>query len=393
MNEAWLTARDRLVYAGGFVAAALVIYAIHFTSHDGDSALYAAISSHTVSEPVRHWVAPQWWALWPGSTVDELFVEHPAGLFWLPALLGRAGLPAGPSAYVVGVASSLGALLGLAALVNRIAGRSAARALLILLPWIPVAFIFRIRANHEYPMLLCLVVALVAVDRVRVSWAWLAALCAAVSAALVIKGVFVVFVVGAAGLWILVNPAGDQIRRACLALFGALAAGAVTALGYDRWYAAVTGHGFWRTYWARQLGPVTMASPLSQAGILLAHLRFYIVHLSWHSAPWILVAIWIGCRPLWRAHYPRLGPTLTRTLIFVGLFVGGSLLVLSVPSRVAERYTFSAAFLVSTGGILLALRAWPRLGAFIERADARVPALPALIWTLLVLGRGALGSS
>ncbi len=164
MSSTRLTARDRLVYGAGFTVAALLVYAMHFTSHDGDSALYAAIGGHTSAEPLRQWVAPKWWALWPGSTIDELFIEHPAGLFWLPAALGRLGLPAAPSAYVVGVGASLLTLVGLSALIARIDGPVAARATLTLLPLMPVAFVFRVRANHEYPMLLCLVVALVALE-------------------------------------------------------------------------------------------------------------------------------------------------------------------------------------------------------------------------------------
>jgi len=70
----------------------------------------------------------------------------------------------------------------------------AGRAALVLLQLVPAAFVFRVRANHEYPMLLCLLAALVALDGVRRSWVWLPAVAAAITAALLIKGVFVAIV-------------------------------------------------------------------------------------------------------------------------------------------------------------------------------------------------------
>ncbi len=48
--------------------------------------------------------------------------------------------------------------------------RDDARAALVLLQFMPVAFLFRIRANHEYLMLVGLLVTLVGVEKVRRSW-------------------------------------------------------------------------------------------------------------------------------------------------------------------------------------------------------------------------------
>src|SRR3972149_5014734 len=91
-------------------------------------------------------------------------------------------------------------------LVARIASPREGRWALVLLQFMPVAFVFRIRANHEYPMLLCLLLALASLDGVRRSWRWLPVLPLALTAALLIKGVFVVLVLLAAGLWLATNP-------------------------------------------------------------------------------------------------------------------------------------------------------------------------------------------
>ena len=53
---------------------------------------------------------------------------------------------------------------------HRVVPRDDARAALVLLQLMPVAFLFRIRANHEYLMLVGLLVTLVGLEKVRQSW-------------------------------------------------------------------------------------------------------------------------------------------------------------------------------------------------------------------------------
>jgi 4-amino-4-deoxy-L-arabinose transferase-like glycosyltransferase len=395
MTEAGIPARERAVYAAGFLIAAALLYATHFTSHDGDSALYAGIAHYTSAEPMRDWIAPKWWGLWEGSQVDELFVEHPAGLFWIPAALGRLGLDGGPSSYVVGIAAGLGSLLLLASLVERIAGAAAARAVRLLAPLMPVAFVFRVRANHEYPMLFFLLLALLALERVRQRARWWPPVAIAFAGALVVKGVFALLVIGAAGLWLLLAPSNDARNRsrAWAAFAAAVVVTIAVALGYDDWYASVTGHPFWITYWARQVGPMTFASPLEQMGVILKHLRFYGLHVLWYSAPWTLVLAWCGFNA-WRAHGRSSAATAstgeTRALTFALLFAAASLIALSIPSRVAERYAFSAGMIIGAAGIVSSMHMWPAWRRWIERVDASVPALPALVWAALLIGRIAL---
>src|SRR5262249_51088223 len=158
MERSLFSSRDRLVWVACFLIAAALIVVTGFTSVDGDSALYAGISEKLTQQPASHWIAPQWWGLW---TLEGLFREHPAGLFFVPALLGRIGIPAGQAAYIQGIATELGSLLLIGVLVARVTRAHEGRAALLCLQIMPVAFIFRIRSNHEYPMLFCLVLMLV----------------------------------------------------------------------------------------------------------------------------------------------------------------------------------------------------------------------------------------
>jgi hypothetical protein len=324
-----------------------------------------------------------------------LWHEHPAGIYALPLLLASAGYPSDQAAYAVGVALGLVCLFLLGRMVADLSTRAAGRAALLLLQLVPAAFVFRIRSNHEYPMLLCLLVACLALDRVRHSWSWAVVVAAAVTAALFIKGAFVAIVLLGAGVWTLVNPMrspGSMIRPA-LALAGSMACAAAAAFGYEAIYRRETGGPFWTIYWQHQVGPV--ASGASAAGplTLISHAFFYVAHLAWLAAPWgaVLIALALWWRLEARAEWKALPARFQSGVLFALLFAGAAITLLSPSGRYAERYLFSPILVSAAVGIMVACRRWPAIPYYVARLEQRVPALPALLWLVLAVGRLGLG--
>ncbi len=400
MRSRLLSPREGLLWALAFVAISAMLVATRFTSADPDSSLYASISGRLTQEPASRWIAPQWWGFWPETKMEGLFREHPSGVFVVPAAVARIGIPGEQAAYVVGIGYGLIALLLIGVLIARLTSVGDARAALVLLQLMPVAFLFRIRANHEYPMLVALLVTLVSVEGARRSWGWIAGIALGLTLGLLVKGVFVVMAVLGAGLWILINPtrARGTTGRAVVACVIAAAVTAGIAVLYDAWYLRVTGETFWGPYWRRQLGPVTIATPLDNASTLAGHVFFYVSRLIWFPAPWsiaLLTAAW----QLWRHRAGDAGPSAWRRLsgsarrgaVFALGFAALSILLLSPSSRFAERYAFSAAFMVGAVGAIAAYRTWRPVTRALETLDARVPALPAMVWLALMLVRIVLG--
>lgn len=392
MNPRLLSRRDIVGWAIGFLCIATLLVATRFTSDDPDSALYAAISARLAEGPVSHWIAPQWWGHWDS---EGLFREHPAGIYLLPTLLGALGVPGVQAAYIVGIAAGLATVVLLSFLVARVTSIADGRATLVLLQLIPLAFIFRIRANHEYPMLVCLLVAVFGIEAVRRSWrhVWITPL--ALCAAVLVKAAFVAVPFVALGWWLLCNPlrASGSLARAFVTL--ALSALAIVAMaaGYDVAYAHVTGEGFWSGYWARQMAPLSIGGQPGDGHGVWSNLGFYAVRLVWHPAPWslaLLAAAWTT-----RRRQPGGWSTLStrerRGLVFALGFALTTVLMLAPASRFAERYVFSANYVLATAGLVVALHVWPPLRAAMARLDERVPALPAVCWTLLMLLRLIVG--
>jgi 4-amino-4-deoxy-L-arabinose transferase-like glycosyltransferase len=384
MDLPLLTRRERLIWIVGFVLVSALLVSTRFTSADGDSMRYATLSARLSELPVSRWVAPEWWGLGPDTELSGYFQEHPAGLFLIPAMLGRLGVPAEQAPYIFGVGAGLAALVLLAQLVARLTTREDGRAVLVLLQLMPVAFVFRIRDNHEYPMLVCLLLAIIGLDALPRSFNAVWLVVAAFAAGLLIKGIFVAPVIAGAMLWILINPTQASRARSIWACLVALVCMTAVAFAYDAWYLRVTGQRFWTAYWQRQLGPLELASPLTRALDFAQHLGFYIARLLFHPAPWSWFLVWSAIRVRPASEHPTRE---RRAFHFALVFTAASILALSLAGRLAERYAFSTTYLIGAAGAVVAYRTSSTLRRWLARAEHAVPALPALTWIVLVVLR------
>ncbi len=389
-----LSRREIVLWAMALVLVSAVLVVTRFASDDPDSALYAALSAQLAERPASHWIAPEWAGHWDH---EGLFREHPIGIFVLPTLLGAAGVPGEQAAYIVGIAAGLAALLLIAALAARLTSRADGRALLVLLQLIPLAFIFRIRANHEYPMLVFLLVAVIGIDAARRSWRWIWVTPVALCAAVLTKTVFVAVPLVAIGWWLLTNPLRERgpISRALVALAAGAAAIAAMCVVYEMAYVRVTGESFWAGLWARQMAPLTLGGTVDAASTptVLHHLGFYALRVAWHPAPWsfaLVAAAWAS-RRTWRERWHAMPDGARRGLVFALGFAATTIAMFTPSSRFAERYIFSPNYAIAAAGIVVALYHWPRLRAWVDRVDARVPALPVVCWAALMLIRLVLG--
>ena len=391
IDRSILTRSEAVAWAAAFVVVACLISVTKFTSGDPDSELYAGMSARLSQEPAAHWVAPQWWGFWDRIGIEGPFLDHPAGTVLMPAALVRLGVPGEQAAYVVGAAMNIAVVVLIAVLVRDVTSRADGRAAMALVQLMPVAFIFRLRANQEYPLLVCVLVALIGIDRVRERWRWSALVALGLAGGLWIKGVFVIMILLAAGVWAVVNPTrrDGSIARpiAALAIGGVALAGA--AWLYEVWHHAVTGLPFWSRYWERNMSDVTVATPLDNAIEFGSHLMFYLSRALWHSAPWslaLLVFLW-----RWRAGASSWlrgrGDNASRGLLFAVTYAALLMLMMSPGSRVAERYIFPAPHAVAAAGAVIAWRWWPRIRVLVQTLETRVPLWPATFWLTLMLLR------
>ena len=286
-------------------AAWVALAARGYASRDPDSRLYAEITAQMAQAPAAGWIAPDFP---PGWFMTGPFREHPVGLFVPAALVAKLGYPAGQAAYAMNALYQAATLVLLPALAAALVAGSEARALGWLLQLLPIAFTYRIRANHEPAFLLCLVLALLGTERSRRNPRFAVLTALGLVGLLLVKGVFAVFGPALCALWLLTapppaSPGALPARRAWLGLGLATAAMAVAAALYEVLYRQATGEPFWSFYLSRQLG-VAAASGTGHAAVQKSlNLVWYLGRVLWFSFPWSLVLLasavtaWLARRP------------------------------------------------------------------------------------------------
>ena len=374
-----------LMWAGVWLLAALLIGITHYTSRDPDSQLYAGIAARLASEPNDTWIAPERWGLWDSTGP---FYEHPAGLFVLPAMLARLGYPAEQSAYAINALYQIVALCLIGVLAARVVTSSESRALLWVLQLLPIAFVFRVRANHEYAVLAALLFAVYAAERSRTRRVWTGGMIAAFCAVLLVKGAFAFVVPLTCAVWLVAREGRIRVSAPWVAIAVMPIAAVLTAWAYDAAYIRATGEPFLVHYMTKQLPPDQVASALSPPRVAY-NLTWYGSRVLWYAFPWSILAGAVAAAALWRR---SVWPVRTEQQGAWFALVGSAALVVafSLMHRKADRYLIPVYFISASVGVVDAIRRFPWFQRVVLRLDRPwVP--PAFFVVLCVLRLVAIG--
>ncbi len=376
-----------LAWAFVLAAGATALWVLGYQARDPDSRLYAEISARMSAGRPADWIAPDFP---PGWYMHGPYREHPAGLFWPAALLGRVGYPAGQASYALNMLYQALTIVAIQRLAATLLPGLEARAMGWILQLLPIAFTFRIRANQEQAVLLCLIVALLGTERSRDRPRWAVLTVVGLVGLLLVKGVLAVFGPALCALWLLARrgiarrPAPHD-RAAWLGLAAALVAMATAAAAYELLYRAASGLPFWSFYLTRQLGVAAEAQSAGGLAQKAYNLVWYLGRVLWFPFPWSLTLL----AAAWHSRRSALRPAgalfvACTAALYVGLF--------SLSDRRADRYIFPVYYAVGAAGAVAALRASSRLRRVAERLDRYwVPAAVFAATFLLHLAGGRLG--
>jgi hypothetical protein len=317
------SASDRRLASASWMAvlaASFVLIALSgFRSGDPDSRVYAGIAARLSAEPIARWIAPDWWGHWGFSGP---FREHPIGIFLVPSLVARAGYPAPQAAYAVNGLFQAASIVLLQVVAVQVVSARDARALGWIVQLMPIAFVFRVRANQEYAVLAAILLGLLATERSlrKPAWAGLTAL--AFAWALLVKGVFGFVVPLVCAVWLAARtrvsrvetglppplrfgetrrslgegpaqPTGSPSRPPVLAPWVSLALVLLVAplltISYEWAYVRATGDSFLAFYTGPRLRPDAVVG--GAVGRVAYNVVWYTGRLIWYAFPWSLIAI------------------------------------------------------------------------------------------------------
>jgi hypothetical protein len=273
----------------------------------------------------------------------------------------------------------------MAALASRLAPEAHARALVWALQLIPIAFVFRVRANQEYLLLAGMLLAIYGLERARISWGWIAIAVAGAMYALAVKGMFALLAPVVAGLWLWSRRARATVGGVAwtgLAVMALLLP--VAAWGYEHAYRAVTDQSFLDYYLGARIaleGNTTQPWPFPIDK--LANAGWYAGRVLWYAAPWSLIVL-AAVLPTTQARLTRGSRAWVRFAVLAALV---TIALVAARDTKADRYVFPAYFFGASAGVIVACARWPRTAAWAVRLDQTWPWGPAVLWLLLVAGR------
>jgi 4-amino-4-deoxy-L-arabinose transferase-like glycosyltransferase len=371
-----------IAWAVVVVIAAAVLAGFDYRTRDPDSALHADIVSDLARKPIEGWLAPEWGGHW---NRQGWYREHPPGLFLLSMPLVWLGCPAPQAPFVVNAVFQILCLLLLQRLARVFATNTEARAVGWLLQLMPIAFVFRIRANHEQLVLFFYLAALLTTEKARTRPSWFGATAFATVGAVLVKGVFAAIVPLSCSLWLLWRPAATpSLRRVTWAGIGlVVAVAAGSAAWYEYAYRAITSESFFGFYATQQLG--LAAHQRADTAILmvaqkLGNLGWYVGRVLWFAFPWGLILLPLLVPRVrrawnWNAAMTReLGLLLALAAMYVG--------VLSLSDRRADRYAFPAYYIVGLLGAVVSMRSVPHAGRIARALERVYPFEHVMVWAI-----------
>jgi hypothetical protein len=259
-----------------------------------------------------------------------------------------------------------------------------ARSLAWLLQIMPVAFVYRIRANQEHPVLMGFLALLYSTHRARSHAGWMAVMAVSFGFLVLIKAAFAMFALVAAALWLLMVPvpSGGSNLRAWIGLAVTVAAAALLVVGYEALYVRTTGESFLAFYNSTRVGGSIRLTDPAVIPHALVNVGWYIARLLWFAAPWSLcacVAVWAWLR--WRTAGVGgpFDPSSERGLIWALAVTAVYIAVLSPALVRAERFIFPAYFVIGAVGVAMASRNAASMHRVVARA-AHHPWLPIAVW-------------
>jgi hypothetical protein len=381
-----------LAWLAALVLGCAALAALAYRARDADSRLYAEIAARMSVAPARGWIAPDFP---PGWFMSGPFREHPVGLFVPAALLARAGYPAPQAAYALNALYQVLSIVLIQRLAAALVPGLASRALGWVVQILPIAFTFRIRANHEQAVLLLLLIALYGVERARSRPRFVMLIVAGLVALLLVKGVLAVFGPLLCGLWLVSrrvtapDPASKD-RAPWLGIAAGVGAMAAVALVYEALYRGATGEPFWSVYLSRQLGVAAQRAAGAGLGALAParNLAFYLARAVWFSFPWgvvLFAAGWHARRLVLHPGHSSGAASTSRGALAGGLFAVWTLALyvglFSLFDRRADRYIFPVYYALGAAGGVAALSASARLRRLAGWLDRSF--VPATVWAVL----------
>lgn len=317
--------------------ASFIVVKSDYVPRENDSRFYSLVTQNLCQADFKEMITPKWdgFAQHFADKKSPFIRDHPAGQFVLPTLLCKAGFNAEYSLLSLNIFYKLLIYSLLTLIVIKITGNPAATWSLLLIQLAPISLSYLLRSNHEQPLLLAHLVALLGFLFAAKVWR-LGLPILGILLAISIKGMIALPLIVTVITCYLLERESWRLK---LINVGALLASIAAFLGlYEYLFRLVSGVHFWLSYLEIQIlgRSVDESAPIYLN--LIKGSFYYSVRLITYTAPIFLVLLFVAFRK--RGLKLDVFKRERSALIFTCLYVIFSVGFFSLSHRTASRYIY-----------------------------------------------------
>tara|TARA_R110000868_G_scaffold155691_6_gene382230 strand:- start:99686 stop:100816 length:1131 start_codon:yes stop_codon:yes gene_type:complete len=313
-----------------------------YIARENDSRLYARIVNDQAERSWGELIAPKWnGGEHYAETETPYFRDHLSGVFILPTLLAKLGVPGLQATYVCSLFYKTITLIFFFLWLRLYVSDSIAGLIVLGLQLNPQSMNYTLRANHESLLLMFVIIGIWANHSKKYTIAILASV-----GAYLTKGLPGLILPGILALETLVID--RKVLAPGLRFIGSLALIGLISYGYELWFEAVTGYSFFTKYVSTQImgRSVEGAAEVSKFIVIFKGLGYYASRMLSYALPWTLGLFALKKltkedSPIWKSCLCVMVPY----IIFFSLF-----------DRTASRYIYPAFYFTMVIGLLALCR-------------------------------------
>lgn len=317
--------------------ASFIVVKSDYVPRENDSRFYSLITQNLCSAEFKEMIMPKWDGL-PGHFADKnspFIRDHPVGQFVLPTLLCKAGFNAEYSLLSLNIFYKLLIYTLLTLIVIRITGNPAATWSLLLIQLAPISLSYLLRSNHEQPLLLAHLIALLGFLCAAQKWRLILPILGILLAISIKAMIALPLIVTVIACYLLER---ESLQLKCMKV-ATLVVSIFIFLGlYEYLFRLATGVHFWPSYLEIQIlgRSVDESSPVYLN--IIKGSFYYSVRLITYTAPIFALLIFIAIKK--RGLKLDIFKRERSALIFTCLYVIFSIGFFSLSHRTASRYIY-----------------------------------------------------
>lgn len=354
--------------------------ALNYQTSDPDSQFYVFLTRQQALRDSSELMAPYWLGQ-QNIRPDEYVRDHLIGQIALGYGFAQLGFPPETSLYVACALFSLLSYLLIHAILRHWLSSEDALLATLLTLILPISFLYRVRANHELPLLFfCLLVVWGGLS-IRSLARYTALVVLSTAGVFLVKGFVFVVIPMLAVLTLLLNGTLTLKRWIARSLVVGLVSVAVTGavgVAYEAAFRQVTGQSFFHDYFTIQFLNRSVRHTAGDYPFILKRvwaMGYYLVQSLWYGVPLTVVggyvffgkgqrgpvgrgqksarvfALWTHCRSFLRSEVPLCSglPSAMQGFVLLLVLALSYIALMALSDRVSGRYVFPAFYLIPMG--------------------------------------------